>query len=138
MLLPEQTPKYKRPWPLVVTDKRYLYPLALLILIAGVVAAFRWDDASFVSRTGNLIIGVGVWMSMRFTLRDGIVRDKNVPRAPHSEGRLKPIDTNHINKAILSIGDAELQVHGFMLVVVGSLVGSFGDIAFCNFVDFLR
>jgi len=133
-----QQSKYQRPWPFVVTDPRYLYPIALAILLAGIVAAYRLNDPSFVSRTGNFIIGVGVWMSLRFTLREGIKRDKSRPPVPRSQGPLQPVDPYPINQAIFSIGDAELQVRGFALVLVGSLVGSFGDIAFGTLVGLLK
>lgn len=131
-------PKHRRPWPFVVTDPRYLYPLALVILIAGCLAAYYRCDASFVSRSGNFIIGVGVWMSLRFTLREGIKRDKSRPPVLRSEGPLQPIDPYPINQAIFAIGDAELQIRGFALVIVGSLVGSFGDLVFSAVVALLQ
>lgn len=69
-------------------------------------------------------------MSMRFTLREGIRRDKSRPPVPMSEGPCRPIDTHPINQIIFSIGDAELQVRGFILVLLGSFVGSFGDLMY--------
>lgn len=69
-------------------------------------------------------------MSMRFTLREGIKRDKSRPPVPRSEGPGQPIDTYPINQMVFSIGDAELQVRGFILVLFGSVVGSFGDLLY--------
>lgn len=129
-----QPTKYRRPWPFIATDPRYIYPLALFILVAGCVAAYYFNDPSFVSRSGNFIIGAGVWMSLRYTLREGVNRVKSRPLVPRSSGPMKEIDSHLINQSILAIGDADLQVRGFVLVMLGSLVGSFGDLAFSALV----
>jgi hypothetical protein len=119
----------KRHWSFIVCDPRYLYPLAGLVLAAGVIFAFVCRDATMLNRFGSLIIGTGVWMSMRYTLREGINRVKNYsdnfPVIPGTN----QLNIAYINKGVLAIGDAQLQVHGFVLVLVGSIVGSFGDLA---------
>jgi hypothetical protein len=61
----------KRHWSFIVCDTRYLYPLAALILAGGVAASYFLKDASQLARAGNFIIGTGVWMTMRYTLREG-------------------------------------------------------------------
>jgi hypothetical protein len=38
------------------------------------------------------------------------------------------VNSTFFNRIAYSIGDAQLQLHGFALVVVGSVVGSFGDL----------
>lgn len=116
-----------RHWSFIVTDKRYLYPIAAGILVAGILAAFAFKDASFFSRAGNFIIGTGVWMGFRYTLREGINRHKK------SDSLVIPgtnqLNADHFNSITFSIGDAHLQLHGFALVIIGSFVGSFGDLA---------
>jgi hypothetical protein len=68
-------------------------------------------------------------MSMRHTLREGLNPVKNhADNFPLLPGTTQ-INMAYINKAILVIWDAQLQVHGFVLVFIGSLVGSFGDLA---------
>jgi hypothetical protein len=34
----------------------------------------------------------------------------------------------YLNNIAFSIGDALLQVHGFVLILAGSIIGSFGDV----------
>ena len=122
---------YKRHWSFVVCDKRYLYPVAALILVAGIAAAVILKDPNQINRIGSFIIGIGVWMSMRFTLREGINRHKNAldssPVIP-GPGRAKQLNANYFNNIMFSIGDAHLQLHGFSLVVAGSVLGSYGDL----------
>ncbi|RAN69381.1 hypothetical protein B5P43_36360 [Bacillus sp. SRB_336] len=117
-----------RHWSFVVTDKRYLYVVAAVILVAGLVAAFLYQDASLFSRAGNFIIGTGVWMGMRYTLREGINRHKDASdESPVIAGTWQ-LNAAYFNRITFSIGDAQLQLHGFALVIFGSLVGSFGDL----------
>lgn len=117
----------KRHWSFIVCDPRYLYPLAAVLLGTGVALAVAWRDPTVLNRFGNLIIGTGVWMSLRYTLREGLNRVKNYSdNFPVVPGTTQ-VNVAYINKAVLAIGDAQLQVHGFVLVIVGSLAGSFGD-----------
>ena len=116
----------KRHWSFIVTDKRYLYPIAGVILVAGLAAAFVWRDPLLFARAGNFIIGTGVWMGMRSTLREGINKHKDASdSSPLMQNQL---NTNYFNRISFSIGDAQLQLHGFALVILGSIVGSFGDL----------
>lgn len=82
---------------------------------------------------GNFIIGIGVWMSMRFSLREGINKHKNLqdqsPTLP-GNGPAKQLNATFFNNIGYSIGDAKLQLHGFYLVIYGSIIGSWGDILF--------
>jgi hypothetical protein len=66
-------------------------------------------------------------MSMRSTLREGINRHKNLAdSSPVVDG--SQLNSGFFNRLTFEIGDAVLQVHGFVLVLVGSIVGSFGDL----------
>ena len=70
-------------------------------------------------------------MSMRYTLREGINKHKDAAKSrPTLPGPGKAVQLNwaYFNEIAFSIGDAQLQVHGFVLVVVGSIVGSYGDL----------
>jgi hypothetical protein len=120
---------FRRHWSFIVTDKKCVYPVAAVLLVLGAVAAFATMDASYLSRTGNFIIGTGVWISMRYTLREGINRHKNradtLPTVPGTSA----INAAYFNNITFAIGDAQLQLHGFALVLLGSAVGSFGDLA---------
>jgi len=118
----------KRHWSFVVCDKRVLYPMALLLLAAGVAAALALKDPSQITRVGNFIIGTGVWMSMRFTLREGINRQKDHADSSPTVPGTNQLNSNFFNKITFSIGDAQLQVHGFFLVIAGSTIGSYGDV----------
>jgi hypothetical protein len=117
-----------RHWSFAVTDRRYLYPIAMFFLLAGLLAAFLSKDASYFARVGNFIIGTGVWMSLRYTLREGINRRKDLSNSSPTLPGTNQINPNFFNQITFSIGDAQLQIHGFILVVLGSFVGSFGDL----------
>lgn len=67
-------------------------------------------------------------MSMRNTLREGINRTKNLADQSPFEPGTNAVNPTFFNRITFSIGDAQLQVHGFVLVVTGSIVGSFGDL----------
>ena len=119
----------RRHWSFIVCDPRYLYPLAGTLLAVGLWLSIARSDATMFNRFGNLIIGTGVWMSLRYTLREGINRHKNyADNFPTVPGTTQ-VNVAYMNKITLGIGDALFQVHGFVLVIVGSLVGSFGDLA---------
>ena len=118
----------KRHWSFVVCDPKYLYPLVVVLLMFGVLAALAWRDPVQLNRVGNFIIGTGVWMSMRHTLREGINRYKNITDSlPVLPGTNQP-NPDFFNRAAFAIGDANLQVHGFVLVITGSIVSSYGDL----------
>ncbi len=127
----------KRHWSFVVTDKKYLYPFAALLLIAGLVAASLCKDPTQLNRVGNFLIGTGVWVSMRYTLREGINKHKNAadsrPVLP-GPGKAVQLNIDYFNKIAFSIGDAQLQIHGFVLVILGSIVGSYGDLILISFL----
>ena len=116
-----------RHWSFVVTDKRFLYAVVACILGGGFSAALAYNDASLFARSGNFIIGAGVWMGMRYTLREGINKHKDAsdPSPTIHGNQLNP---NYFNQIAFSIGDAQLQLHGFAIVILGSVVGSFGDL----------
>ena len=119
----------RRHWSFIVCDPKYLYPLAVGLLIVGIVLAFVRSEPTMLNRFGNLIIGTGVWMSIRYTLREGLNRHKNhADNSPMIPGTTQ-LNAAYLNKITFGIGDALLQVHGFVLVIAGSLVGSFGDLA---------
>jgi hypothetical protein len=118
-----------RHWSFVITGKRYLYPLVAVLLAAGAIAAFHYRDATLFSRVGNFVIGIGVWMSMRSTLRDGIQRTKSVADSSPVIPGTNQLNANYFNNITFALGDAFLQLHGFALVLVGSLIGSYGDLA---------
>ena len=77
---------------------------------------------------GNLVIGTGVWMSMRYTLREGINKYKNMADSSPVVPGTNQLNVDFLNKVGFAIGDANLQLHGFALVVLGSVIGSFGDL----------
>lgn len=118
----------KRHWSFVVCDAKYLYPAALFLLTAGVATALIFKDPVYLNRVGNFIIGIGVWMSMRYTLREGINRHKDLTRSSPTVPGTNALNSEFFNQITFSIGDARLQLHGFGLVVLGSVVGSFGDL----------
>lgn len=122
---------YKRHWSFVVTDKKYIYSFVVLLSVVGFGAGIKFNDPTYFSRVGNFIIGIGVWMGMRYTLREGINKHKYLsdssPVLP-SNGPYKQLNANYFNKVVFEIGDAELQLHGFFIVVYGSMVSSFGDL----------
>lgn len=119
-----------RHWSFVVCDPRYLYPVVAFLLGGGIGLAVWKGDPTHLSRVGNFVIGTGVWMSMRYTLREGIKRTRDAndssPVLP-GPGPAYAINAAYYNKLISAIGDAHLQIHGFGLVLAGSLVGSYGD-----------
>ena len=117
-----------RHWSFVVCDKKYLYPFAGVLLGAGLLAALVWKDPVQFNRVGNLIIGTGVWMSMRYTLREGINRYKDAADDSPTVPRTNQLNAEFFNRIGFAIGDAQLQIHGFVLVIVGSVVGSYGDV----------
>lgn len=127
----KNTAPHKRHWSFVVTDKKYLYPFIALLSVVGVLAGIKSDDPTYFSRVGNFIIGIGVWMSMRYTLREGINKHKDLskssPKLP-GNGAFTQLNAKFFNEITFSIGDAKLQLHGFFIVIYGSAVSSFGDL----------
>jgi hypothetical protein len=123
--------KHKRHWSFIVTDKKYLYPIVISLISLGFILALFLNDPTQFSRIGNFIIGIGVWISMRYTLREGINRSKNLldnsPTIP-SKGYFQQVNPEFFNKIAYQIGDAHLQIHGFILVILGSIIGSYGDL----------
>ena len=119
--------KAKRHWSFIVCDKKYIYPVVLMLLGLGIWGAIHFDDPTQFSRTGNFIIGVGVWISMRSTFREGLNKYKNAQDTQPviNSNQLNP---SYINNITFSLGDAQLQIHGFVLVILGSIIGSYGDI----------
>ena len=65
---------------------------------------------------------------MRFTLREGINRTKDMAKNSPSVPGTNQLNVDYLNQIAFSIGDAQLQIHGFVLVVIGSVVASYGDI----------
>jgi hypothetical protein len=118
----------ERHWSFIVCDKKYLYPAAFLLLAAGTAAALILRDPMYLNRVGNFVIGIGVWMTMRYTLREGINRHKDLARCSPLVPGTNMVNSDFFNQIAFSIGDAQLQLHGFALVVLGSIVGSFGDL----------
>lgn len=118
----------KKHWSFVVCDPRILYPTALLLLGGGIAAALICRDPSQFTRVGNFIIGTGVWMSLRFTLREGINKHKNLADTLPTVPGTGQLNSSFFNNITFSIGDARLQLHGFALVIAGSIVGSYGDV----------
>lgn len=120
-----------RHWSFFVTEKKIIYPLVLFISVAGTGLAVIYSDPTFFSRMGNLIIVIGLWISMRFTLREGINKYKNClddsPTLP-GNGPLRQINAEYFNKIGFLIGDANLQLHGLYITIYGAMVGSWGDL----------
>ena len=121
--------KYKRHWSFVVCDPKYLYPTAVILLVLGVFLSFNFRDPTQVSRVGTFVIGIGVWMTLRYTLREGINRTKSMADSSPVIPGTNQLNIGFFNQISFSIGDAHLQLHGFALVVAGSLVASYGDLA---------
>lgn len=124
----------KRHWSFVVCDPKYLYPFVVVLLSLGVLASVVWKDPVQLNRVGNFIIGTGVWMSMRYTLREGISKYRNTADSSPTVPDTNQLNTAFFNNVAFAIGDAQLQVHGFVLVIVGSLVGSYGDVILRHFL----
>ena len=51
-------------WSFILCDRKYLYPVVILLLALGLSAAVTFKEASHFNRAGNFIMAVGVWMSM--------------------------------------------------------------------------
>lgn len=121
--------KFRRHWSFVVCDKKYFYPLILVLMSLGLWSAFYFRDATQVSRVGNLIIGVGVWVSMRSTLREAFKIGTDLADLSPTIPGTNQMNSTFFNNIVFSAGDKRLQIHGFILVVFGSLLGSYGDLA---------
>jgi hypothetical protein len=115
-----------RHWSFIVTDKKYMVLLAVLVLLAGLFLSYRWRDATQLARAGNFVVCIGVWMSMRFTLRQGLSKtfDARDDQPVLPGGAL---NANWFNIRAFAQGDAVLQVWGFAVVLVGSAVWAYGD-----------
>ena len=117
----------ERHWSFVACDPKYLFPLSLLILAVALYFAISRRDATLLPRFGNFVVAIGVWMSMRYVFREGIGRSRNAlagsPVLPDGQ-----LNVDFLNNITLSIGDAKLSIYGLLLVVIGSIIGSFGDL----------
>lgn len=121
------TQKHKRHWSFIVTDTRYLFPLVSLLLLFGLYDAVVHSEPERFNRVGNFVIAIGVWMSMRSTLREGIKKEKNLSDQSPVVPGTRALNANYFNNITFSIGDANLQIQGFCLVILGSVIGSYGD-----------
>ena len=79
-------------------------------------------------------------MSMRFVFREGLNKNKNAfdsnPTLPRQEGnKLVQLNPIYFNNIVYSIADANLSIKGFILVVIGSTISSFGDLIVGLFID---
>jgi hypothetical protein len=127
----------KRHWSFIVCNTRILFPIALLFTLVGLLLAFYFKDPTIFSRSGNFIIAIGVWMSMRYVFREGLNRNKNAldskPTLPNRQ-----LNPTYFNNITFSIGDAKLSIKGFILVVIGSTISSFGDLLIKFFFRVLK
>lgn len=128
----------ERHWSFVVCDPKYLFPLSLFILVVGLYLAIAKRDANYFQRFGNFIMAIGVWMSMRYVFREGINKFKDaLDASPTLPGNLGDkaflLNPDYFNNITFSIGDANLSIYGFVLVVIGSIIGSFGDLILKHF-----
>lgn len=98
----------KRHWSFVVCDKRYLYTLATTLIFMGLFAAFRFGDATQLNRVGNFIVGIGVLMSVRYTLREGIEKRKNLADSHPAYPGTNQVNARFFNQITFSLGDAWL------------------------------
>ncbi len=127
--------KPKKHWSFIATDIRILLPIVSIIILLGICDAFFHSEPSRLNRVGNFIIGIGVWMSMRGTLREGISRYHNLQdESPVLRGT-KQVNLNYFSISNFRRGDAVLQVWGFGIVVVGSILGSYGDFLYLYFYN---
>jgi hypothetical protein len=117
----------QRHWSFIVTDKKYLVPVAVVVLLAGLVLSYVRHDAMHFARAGNFVVCIGAWMSMRGTLREGLkrVHDARDSSPVYPDGRL---NANWFNARIFAQGDAVLSLWGFAIVFVGSVVWAYGDL----------
>ncbi len=126
----DKTEKFKRHWSFIVCDPLYLYPITSILLLVGFLFANIMNDPEQLLRIGNFIIGVGVWMSMRSTLRNGLKKETNYndnfPVIPN-KGYL---NSTWFNERTFEYGDAKLQIHGFVITIIGSIFASYGDYIF--------
>ena len=117
-----------RHWSFIACDPRYLYPLVGLLFTSGIAMAVTFHDATLLNRFGNFIIGTGVWMTMRYTLREGLNKHKTLTDSLPTVPGTGQLNDTYFNNVTFALGDARLQVHGFIVVILGSVVGSFGDL----------
>ena len=73
-------------------------------------------------------------MSMRYTLREGINRHKDHSKSSPTVGRSNQFNIEYMYEQLNLIEDARLQVHGFIIVLYGSFVSAFGDLAIKYFI----
>ena len=74
---------------------------------------------------------------MRYTLREGINRHKDLSNCSPTFPGTNQVNPQFFNQITFAIGDAQLQIHGFILVILGSVVGSFGDLILkCFFPEY--
>ena len=90
--------------------------------------AVTFHDATLLNRFGNFIIGTGVWMTMRYTLREGLNKHKTLTDSLPTVPGTGQLNDTYFNNVTFALGDARRQVHGFIVVILGSVVGSFGDL----------
>ncbi|WP_285608019.1 hypothetical protein [Geothrix edaphica] len=120
--------KFHRHWSFIVCDKRYFYPFVIALFVLGLWAAFHFKDASHFARVGNFIIGGGVWISMRSTLREAYKEGTNLADLSPFIPGTNALNSTFFNNITFAAEDKRLQIHGFVLVILGSLISSYGDL----------
>lgn len=115
----------KKHWSFIVCSPRILLPIVIFLTLIGVLMAYNFNDFGFFNRFGNFIVGIGVWMSLRYTLREGIRSEKNLmDSVPFIEihEKVSVPNSNFFNEIAFSIVDAKLQIYGFVIVVYGNWI----------------
>jgi hypothetical protein len=123
---------FGRHWSFIVTDPIVALTFLSVVFSLALYGSFNRQDWQLIGRGGNLMILAGVLMSLRrvLRLRDEANNEKMQPWTlpVESNTRARQLNFGRINQEVFAIGDTRIQLTGFIVIVVGTLVASYGDL----------
>ena len=127
----------KRHWSFIFCGKNFGIFLITAIITIGIFLSLYFKEAFILNRFGNFIMAIGVWLSMRDTFREGLNKHKdlNDEKPVFPNGFVNGTFFNNLN---FRLGDARLRVWGLVIVFIGSIVGSLGDLIIKPFITWFR
>jgi hypothetical protein len=123
---------FNRHWSFLATDTRLLLPALVTVVTASLYGSLCRGDWQLIARAGNLVIFVGVVLTLRrlFRLGDKSITEKvepwTLPREPGAKG--VQFNFARVNQEVFAIGDARAQKAGFYLILIGTFMASYADL----------
>lgn len=121
---------FNRHWSYVITDLRIYKPLLIILFVLTIWAAFKFNNWTWVSRYGSILVVFGATLGLRRHFRLGSENaEAPLPADTIKEtgARAGYINASFINEKMAREYDLVLQVKGLKMAVFGTLLWGYGD-----------